>query len=525
MSINLLQIAESSLAPIFLSQAGNLFGLNQSQGKSVLANIFPVLLSGILNKASSPTGASALYKAVNAPTVDANIVANLPTLLGNANSISNASTQGQKVLDLLFGDKASGLAGQIAAMTGTPAVGTQSLLALAAPALFGLLKSQISSHKMSPHDFISLLSGQSGYLEKSLPEKALQWLGWGSVAGFVGSLGSKFSSTLSGLSKVAESNSYAANPVVAPPAAKSGGAWKWLVPLALVALGAGALKSCHKPEPMPVAPEAMPAPTAAPVAVNDALLSLAFHDHKAFVEATVANEAEKADLLKELEMAYGKEGYTANIKVDSQTKTAAWLLQGRDLFTLSKLPGAELMIKGTDIRLSGTLADPKLGLVDKIAALLKGMTVTAATFNADAAITEANARFADAIKALLASGNCDAGALVNALNLYVVNFASGSSAVPATDVAALKSAAPVVAACAKDGSKIEIGGHTDNVGDAAANLQLSEARAQAVKMLFVAAGVPAVNIGTKGFGDTDPIGSNHTEEGRFKNRRISYTKQ
>ncbi len=410
-------------------------------------------------------------------------------------------------------------------MIGSPAVGTQSLLALAAPALFGLLKSQITSHKMSPHDFISMLSSQSSFLEKSLPEKVLQWLGWGSVAGFIGGLSSKFSGVLSGLSKVFETNTYAKTPVAPPPVAKSGGIWKWLLPLAVVGLGAVALKSCHKPEPLPTAPEATPAPATAPAAVNDSLLSLAFSADKAYVDATVATEPEKAELLKHLEQSFGKDGYNANIKVDALTKPALWLAQARDLFTLTKLPGAELFIKGTDVRLSGTLADPKLGLLDKLKALLTGMNISASAFNADAAMMAANTKFADAIKALLASGTCDSGALVNALNLYVVNFASGSAAVPSVDVVALKSAAPAVAACAKDGSKFEIAGHTDNVGDAAANLHLSEERAQAMKTLFVSAGVPAENITIKGYGDTNPVGNNYTEEGRFTNRRISYTKQ
>ena len=47
----------------------------------------------------------------------------------------------------------------------------------------------------------------------------------------------------------------------------------------------------------------------------------------------------------------------------------------------------------------------------------------------------------------------------------------------------------------------------------------------AIKALFVGAGVPAANISTKGYGDTTPVGDNATEAGRFQNRRITYTKQ
>jgi len=471
----------------------------------------------------------ALYKAITAPTVDSNLVANLPGLLGNSNSVSNVSTQGLKILDFLFNDKAATLGNQIANIADAPATGTKSLLALAAPVLFGFLKNQISSQKMSPNAFISMLSTQTKYLERSMPERVLQWLGWGSSAGFLGGLGQKFSGALNGLSNVFEPNFGSNTAATAPQSnqAKTSGFWKWLLPLALLALIAILMKSCQKPElpPAPAVPEVTTPVVVAPVAANDTLLSLSFNGDKALVDATVATDAEKADLLKQLDVAYGKGAYTANIKVDANTKPAAWLLHAADLFTLTKIPGAELNIKGTDVHLSGALANPKFGLLDKIKALLAGLNVTAVAFSTDSAIASANSKFAEAIKALFASNTCSADALVSALNLYVVNFSSGSAAIPTSDVAVLKSTAPLLATCAKEGVKVEIGGHTDNVGDANANMHLSAARANEVKALLVHAGVPAATISTKGYGDSTPVGNNNTEAGRFENRRISYTKQ
>jgi outer membrane protein OmpA-like peptidoglycan-associated protein len=66
---------------------------------------------------------------------------------------------------------------------------------------------------------------------------------------------------------------------------------------------------------------------------------------------------------------------------------------------------------------------------------------------------------------------------------------------------------------------IELDGHTDNVGDAAKNLGLSDARAKAVVAYLVKAGIPATRMTSKGFGDKMPIADNTTAEGKAKNRR------
>jgi OOP family OmpA-OmpF porin len=71
----------------------------------------------------------------------------------------------------------------------------------------------------------------------------------------------------------------------------------------------------------------------------------------------------------------------------------------------------------------------------------------------------------------------------------------------------------------KKSMKIEIGGHTDNVGEKAANEKLSADRAQSVKAYLVAKGVQADRVVSKGYGDTVPVAPNETPEGRQKNRR------
>jgi hypothetical protein len=67
--------------------------------------------------------------------------------------------------------------------------------------------------------------------------------------------------------------------------------------------------------------------------------------------------------------------------------------------------------------------------------------------------------------------------------------------------------------------KIEIAGHTDNSGDDMANLHLSQRRADAVKGYLIQKGIQEGRVLAKGYGETDPISSNDTPEGRSFNRR------
>ncbi len=70
---------------------------------------------------------------------------------------------------------------------------------------------------------------------------------------------------------------------------------------------------------------------------------------------------------------------------------------------------------------------------------------------------------------------------------------------------------------------IEIQGHTDNVGSNESNLKLSQDRAEAVRSYLLSKKLPANRVTSVGFGETRPVASNDTEEGRAQNRRVEFT--
>jgi hypothetical protein len=71
----------------------------------------------------------------------------------------------------------------------------------------------------------------------------------------------------------------------------------------------------------------------------------------------------------------------------------------------------------------------------------------------------------------------------------------------------------------KEDERIEIGGHTDNVGSAKSNLALSEARANTVMNYLISKGIDPARLSAKGYGFSVPVADNKTEEGRAQNRR------
>ena len=103
--------------------------------------------------------------------------------------------------------------------------------------------------------------------------------------------------------------------------------------------------------------------------------------------------------------------------------------------------------------------------------------------------------------------------------IYDIYFDSGKSEIKHESAEAFKNIAEYLNAN-KD-KKYIIVGHTDNIGDFEANIKLSQQRAEAVKNELISKyGVSAEQLSSYGVGSTVPVSTNHTEEGRAKNRRV-----
>lgn len=147
-------------------------------------------------------------------------------------------------------------------------------------------------------------------------------------------------------------------------------------------------------------------------------------------------------------------------------------------------------------------------------------STTTASFSAEEQVRLATQKASAALGAL--KPGFTGKELAGALNLNIINFASTSAQLPSDSYPFLNQAAAAIKA-APSGTVLEIDGHTDNTGDAASNLQLSQQRADAVRDYLVQQGVDPTGLHSKAYGDTRPVASNDTEQGKFRNRRIEFT--
>ena len=102
-----------------------------------------------------------------------------------------------------------------------------------------------------------------------------------------------------------------------------------------------------------------------------------------------------------------------------------------------------------------------------------------------------------------------------------VQFRIGSDTILPASAALLNAVSAVATSCSAYG--IEIGGHTDSVGDNDSNLRLSQRRADSVRSYLSNRGVDVSAVTAKGYGETSPIDSSGTRAGDALNRRTEFT--
>jgi outer membrane protein OmpA-like peptidoglycan-associated protein/uncharacterized protein YidB (DUF937 family) len=320
-----------------------------------------------------------------------------------------------------------------------------------------------------------------------------------------------------------------------PPPPPPAPAMKAVAPTPPPPAPAPAMKA-EAPPPPPPAPAttgqapATPAPAAVATAEPNAPTSAATptrvalsNDHGVVqASGSVRDEDAKTSIVNALNAVFGADKVKSAISIDSSATTASWLDNLRTGLEALKGANVDAIFEGNKVNVGGAAMDDSAR--GKIIAALSsalgvGITVGALTDKTAEAVAVANNRATTEL-ASLQSGFAVKD-LLFALNDSMVNFASDSADVPESMAPFLKTAAADLKQL-KTGHVLEIAGYTDNTGDAALNLVLSQKRAEAVREALIKYGADPDMLVAKGYGEADPVANNDTPEGRLKNRRIEY---
>lgn len=181
--------------------------------------------------------------------------------------------------------------------------------------------------------------------------------------------------------------------------------------------------------------------------------------------------------------------------------------------------GDQFTIQAPDLAQAQKLADELKGIIPNVNITANQSTANLAASDATANVDTSNSQ-ADQALSNIQVDSANVNDIAAALNLQVINFATGSTGIPDANKAILDKAASLLKQLPD--AKLVVKGFTDNVGNAALNKTLSEKRAKSVVAYLVEKGVHSSQLTAEGHGQDNPIADNSTKEGQFKNRRIEF---
>lgn len=475
--MNLLNIVKDQISGPLASSASGFLGESESNITSALGGIMPGLLGKVSDMASNESGAQGILDM--AKGVDTGMLDNISGLFGGGGSGINAlMNSGGGMVDSLLGGSQAGFLDKIVGLSGISKGSAGSLLKMAAPMLMGLIGKQAMSGGLNASGLMSMLGGQKSFIQKMLPSGMGSVLGLG--AGLLGGAADAGKNVVSGAANMAGDVAggamdagkkvvggaanlagKGANVVgdVAGTAAKTGGSMlRWLLPLLLVlgVLGFFGLKTGCS-------------------AVDDVASK---------VSDTTKNVATgAADMAKDGANAVGD---AAGAVADGAAGAAGAVADGVGTVAGGAMDLAKSAFSSVNAAAKKTL---------------DGITMVAGSAG-DQMVKFVEGGF---------KGNSN-------FRLKNANFATGSSALTAETKSELNNVVAVLSAY--DKVNLNVSGYTDNTGNAASNVKLSDARANSVLAYLVSKGVNASRVNAKGYGADNPVASNETADGRAQNRRI-----
>jgi OOP family OmpA-OmpF porin len=299
---------------------------------------------------------------------------------------------------------------------------------------------------------------------------------------------------------------------------------RWLIPL-LAGLGVLGLfwylLSGNQPAPVVATAPAPAVLPPAPIPSVPAHLALTNDDGVITYSGVVHDESTRTSIMDALKGVFGADKVKGDITINANAGPAPWLVDLRTALENLKTPGVQAVFDGNSLKVGGLIGDSdRDGIISSLrSALPASLVFGALTEKVGNLVSEVTTKTEAALSGL--HPGFTTADLLNILNQSIINFPTNSAEIPAVSKTLLQHAAAAFKQL-PSGTVVEIAGYTDNTGDPAANVQLSQQRAEAVRAALVQAGVDPSTLVAKGYGSANPAAGNDTLEGRFRNRRIEY---
>ena len=461
---------------------------------------------------------------------------------------ADETTDGASILGQVFGshEEQDSIIGKLAEFNQVDKSQAQSLITTSAPLILTQIKNLAGGESV-----LSFLKNNVSLFGDKLPSWATSLLPAG-VLGAIGGLGAKLtgdSSTTTSTptptptvtstpqpsytSTTSSSTTSASTTSTSTTSSsnKSGGGFKGLLPLiGLLLLGLIIFflwRGCNDNKATATAENATTGQVA-PVPTDDANkdfssfnITTGEGDEVYACGGEVGDQALKDNILGAVANVFGTSEKCDNIQVDDDN---AMTLAGQEnleaaLTQIKAIPNASAEFKDGKVIVNAPDATALNNLVSQLQGTLTGVTVEGAqALDVQSTVDQSVQAAMNALNAL--DANSTPADLANALNLQVINFEVGSDDIPDVNEVVLNKAVEVMKVIPN--AALNITGHTDSTGNENQNVTLSQERADAVKEYLVEQGAPSTALTSTGAGSSQPVADNATDQGKFRNRRISF---
>jgi len=176
MAENLVEMLQNSLTASFAGDVAKHLGESEMTTRSALGAAVPAVLAGLLQQSSTPSGAAQLFQSITGPQIESGL-GQVGSWLGGGDRTANLLSQGSSLLNSIFGRKTGAVAEAIGAASGMRISSVSTLLTMAMPAIFALLKRYISQNQLDAVGLTALLARQRDTLRSHMDERLTGALG------------------------------------------------------------------------------------------------------------------------------------------------------------------------------------------------------------------------------------------------------------------------------------------------------------------------------------------------------------